>query len=90
MDLLKMHKRRSRLSEAAYIGLNIIFAVAILVLIRGSQSPWLALAVVLLSKWRTLAVRPRFWLANVIANMVDVTVGVSIVTLLFAAGDNLP
>ena len=90
MDLLKMHKRRSRLSEAAYIGLNIIFAVAILVLIRGSQSPWLALAVVLLSKWRTLAVRPRFWFANLVANMVDVTVGVSVVTLLFAAGDNLP
>lgn len=90
MDLLKMHKRRSRLSEVAYIGLNIAFAVVLLVLIRESQSPWLALVIVLLSKWRTLAVRPRFWLANIVANTVDVTVGISVVTLLYAADNNLP
>ena len=90
MDLLKMHKRRSRLSEIAYIGLNIAFAIALLVLIRGSQSAWLALGLVILSKWRTLAVRPRFWLANVIANTVDVTVGVSMVVMLYAADNNFP
>lgn len=90
MDLLKMHKRRSRLSEIAYIALNVVFAVALLLLIHGSQSPWLALVIVLLSKWRTLAVRPRFWLANIVANLVDVTVGVSIVVLLYAVDGNLP
>ena len=90
MDLLKMHKRRSRLSEIAYIGLNVAFAVVLLVLIRGSQSPWLALVIVLLSKWRTLAVRPRFWFANIVANLVDVTVGLSIVVLLYAADNSLP
>lgn len=90
MDLLKMHKRRSRLSEIAYLGLNVIFAIVLLVLIRGSQSPWLAFVVVLLSKWRTLAVRPRFWLANIVANLVDVTVGVSMVVLLYAADNSLP
>ena len=90
MDLLKTHKRRSRLSEFAYIALNVAFAVALLLLIRGSQSPWLALTVVLLSKWRTFAVRPRFWFANIVANLVDVTVGVSIVALLYAADGSLP
>ena len=90
MDLLKMHKRRSRWSEIAYIGLNVAFAVVLLLLIRSSQSPWLALVVVLLSKWRTLAVRPRFWFANIIANLVDVTVGLSMVVLLYAADNSLP
>lgn len=40
---------------------------------------WLPLLVVLLSKWRIFAVRPRFWSANLRANAVDIIVGVSTV-----------
>lgn len=86
MDLLKMHKRRSRLSEVAYVGLNVALAVAVFAIVYAAHSPWIAIAVVLLSKWRVLAVRPRFWFANLIANMVDIIVGVSAVVLLVAAG----
>ncbi len=85
MDLLKMHKRRSRLSEAVYIILNIALAVTLLVLVRASQTPWLAFVVIILSKWRALAVRPRFWFPNLVANMVDIIVGVSVVILLYSA-----
>ena len=85
MDFLKAHKRRSRWSEALYIALNIGLAVVLLFIVRTTQSPWLAVAVMLLSKWRALAVRPRFWFANLIANMVDIIVGVSTVVLLYAA-----
>lgn len=85
MDLLKAHKRRSRLSEAAYISLNVGLAAAVLVIVLVGQSPWLAIAVVLLSKWRALAVRPRFWFANLVANMVDIIVGISTVILLYGA-----
>jgi hypothetical protein len=85
MDLLKSHKRRSRLSEAAYIALNIGLAIALFVIVRAVQTPWLALLIVLLSKWRALAVRPRFWFANLVANMVDIIVGISVVVLLYAA-----
>jgi hypothetical protein len=89
MDLLKSHKRRTRLSEAAYVLLNIGFAIALLVTVLYIQSPWLALLIVLLSKWRTLAVRPRFWFVNLVANMVDIIVGVSTVGLLYAASGEL-
>lgn len=89
MDLLKSHKRRTRLSEAAYVLLNIGFAVALLISVLLIQSPWLSLLIVLLSKWRALAVRPRFWFANLVANMVDIIVGVSTVTLLYAASGSL-
>lgn len=42
----------------------------------------LAVAVVLLSKWRMFAVRPRYWLANILANGVDILVGISIVAFM--------
>lgn len=43
---------------------------------------FLAYLVVVLSKWRMFAVKPRFWLANVRANSVDVVVGLSFVTFM--------
>jgi hypothetical protein len=41
---------------------------------------------VLLSKWRVLAVRPRYWFANLQSNLIDIIVGLSVVVLLYAAG----
>ncbi len=85
MDLLKSHKRRSRLSDILYIILNLGLAIALLVVVRYVQTPWLAIGLVLLSKWRALAVKPRFWFANLVANMVDIIVGISVVMLMYAA-----
>ena len=85
MDLLKAHKRRSRVSESAYVALNLGLAATLLVIVLAVQSPWLAIAIVLLSKWRTFAVRPRFWFANLVANMVDIVVGISTVILMYGA-----
>lgn len=85
MDLIKSHTRRTKLSEAAYVVLNVGLALALLITALLIQSPWLSLLIVILSKWRALAVRPRFWFANLVANMVDVIVGVSVVGLLYAA-----
>lgn len=89
MDLLKSHRRRSRLSESAYIILNVGLAVTLFLVAMSGLSVWLAIAAVLLSKWRAFAVRPRFWFANLIANMVDIIVGLSVVTLLYAASGSL-
>lgn len=89
MEFLKSSKRRSLFSESVYIGLNIAFAVAILVIVLAIESPLLAFALVLLSKWRILAVRPRYWFANIQANLVDLIVSVSIIVLLYAAGGAL-
>ena len=89
MDLLKSHKRRSRLSESAYVALNVGLAATLLIVVLAVQSPWLAFAIIILSKWRTLAVRPRFWYANIVANMVDIIVGISTVILLYGASGSL-
>src|SRR5919202_4987413 len=85
MEFLKLSKKRTLFSEFVYIGLNIALAVAVLVIVWAVESPWAALALVLLSKWRILAVRPRYWFANIQANMVDIIVNISIVILLYAA-----
>jgi hypothetical protein len=82
MEFLKSSKRRTLVSELVYIILNIGLAAAVLVSILVTQSPLLAIAIVLLSKWRVFAVRPRFWVANVKANLVDVIVGVSLAVLI--------
>lgn len=83
MELLKSVRRRSNLSEVLYIGFNIAFALAVLLLTIAFSSPWVAYALVLLSKWRVFAVRPRFWFANIQTNLLDVLVGLSVVTLIW-------
>lgn len=42
----------------------------------------LAVAVVLLSKWRMFAVKPRFWVANVRANAVDIIIGLATIVFM--------
>ncbi|CAN5415652.1 hypothetical protein BH10PAT4_BH10PAT4_4550 [soil metagenome] len=84
MELLKIVRRRSFLSEVVYTVLNIALAVGVVLVIQATQSPWLAIGLVILSKWRVLAVRPRYWFANVQANLVDFIVSLSVVAFLYS------
>ncbi|MBH1980861.1 hypothetical protein I8H89_05075 [Candidatus Saccharibacteria bacterium] len=85
MEFLKASRRKSLLSEMLHAVLNIALATAIFVLVFVGSTP-LALALVLVSKWRILAVRPRYWWANILANIVDLAVSLSTVVLLYLAG----
>ena len=87
MEFLKSSKRRSVISELVYVALNVGLAVAVLAVVWAIESPLPAFGLVLLSKWRVLAVRPRYWFANVQANLVDLIVSVSVVVLLYAASE---
>jgi hypothetical protein len=49
----------------------------------------IALAVVLLSKWRIFAVHPRHWLAHIRTNSVDLIVGLSILTFMIVANGSM-
>lgn len=86
MEFLKSSKRRSLISELVYIALNVAFAVSLLVILLAVESPLPAFALVLLSKWRILAVRPRYWFVNILTNLVDIIVSLSIVILIYSAG----
>ena len=84
MEFLKIVRRRSFLSEVVYTVLNIALAVAIVVIIQATQSPWLAIVLVIISKWRVLAVRPRYWFVNVQANLVDFIVSLSLIVFMYS------
>ncbi|HEX5744107.1 MAG TPA: hypothetical protein VFX84_01510 [Candidatus Saccharimonadales bacterium] len=58
--------------------LLLVLPAAVFVLIRLNLDI-VAAVIVVLSKWRMFAVRPRFWAVNVRANAVDLMVGLSIV-----------
>lgn len=91
MELIKFAARRSRWSDVVYILLNIAYAGALFVLVSpGIDLPYLAYILVLLSKWRVIAVRPRFWFANLQANFVDFMVGISVVTLMLITAASTP
>lgn len=84
MDFLKPSKRRSFLSEAVYLALNVGLAIVLLLVVLATESILPAIAIFLLSKWRVFAVRPRYWFANIQTNLVDSIVGISFIILLYA------
>lgn len=84
MEFLKIvKKRRSLFNELLYIALNIGMAIAILIIIKVTGSIFPAFILVLLSKWRVLAVRTRFWAANIQANLVSLIVDFSYIIILY-------
>jgi hypothetical protein len=92
MEFLKIVRRRSFLSEVVYTALNIALAIAVVLVIRATETPWPAIGLVLLSKWRVLAVRPRYWFVNIQANLVDFIVSIGLVIFLYTTyvGDAVP
>lgn len=85
MELIKSAVRRSRLSDVVYVVLNLAFAGLLFSLTTLFDPPIVAYLLVVLSKWRVFAVRPRFWFANLQTNVVDLLVGLSFVTLIWLA-----
>jgi len=65
-------------SHIFYLGFNLLLPVLAYVLVRIDFVA-IAIVLILLSKWRMFAVRPRYWIANLIGNGVDIMVAVSLV-----------
>src|SRR5690349_2077062 len=65
-------------SHVAHIGLNIGLPLAAYILVR-TDFVAIAILLILISKWRMFAVQSRYWVANLIANGVDLTVGIALV-----------
>ena len=86
MDFIRISKKHSFWGNIAHIFLNIVLAVIVWLSIYITKTPWIAILLVFVSKWRTFAVRPRFWLANVKSNLVDLIFSLSIVILMFSTG----
>lgn len=68
-------------SHYFHLGLTSFLPAIIFVLIRMGFAQ-VAVLLILLSKWRMFVVRPRYWVANIAANAVDIIVGLSIVVFM--------
>ncbi|MBA2278959.1 hypothetical protein H0V99_00770 [Candidatus Saccharibacteria bacterium] len=77
-------KPKNGFSQFIHWALVSIIPLLLFVLVRLSIVP-LAYIVVLLSKWRMFAVRPRHWPANIRANSIDIIVGLSFVVFIAQA-----
>jgi len=87
-DFIMLRKGRNVLSSIVHVGLNIALAVVSTALTVISGNCVFAILLVILSKWRVIAVRPRYWWINIKSNLVDFIVGVSLALLVSVAGSN--
>ena len=90
-DYILIRKSRNVISSILHVVLNILLGIGsvAITVITGS---WIIGAIlVLISKWRIFAVRPRYWLINIKSNLVDLIVGLSFVFITYCSGtDWLP
>ncbi len=86
--LIAKIKPANGFSKVVYVFFNVLLPLMVFALVR-TDFVQLALAIILLSKWRMFAVRPRFWPANVRANAVDIIVSVSLLIFMVNSGSQL-
>lgn len=68
-------------SSGLHLLFTILLPILVYIFVRINLVP-VAVSLILLSKWRVLAVRPRHWMAYIRANAVDIAVGISIVVFM--------
>lgn len=71
-------KPASGFSHFIHLAFNVFLPIIAYVLVR-IEFVGLAILLILLSKWRIFAVRPRYWLVNIASNGIDILVGISLV-----------
>ncbi len=86
---MKLQRRQTKKPVGGYAKfLHILLVITLpllaYVLVRLDFS-WIAILLVLLSKWRMFAVKSRHWPANIRANAVDILVGLSFVMFMIIA-----
>lgn len=88
-DFVALRRGRNVLSSILHIILNIALAVASILITWVTKSPLIGLTLVLISKWRMFAVRPRYLELNLKSNLVDIIVGCSFVVIAYCSGSVL-
>ncbi len=83
--ILHKIKPAGGLSSLLHIGFRLAIPLIVFILIRLEFTIWLPILVVMLSKWRIFAVRPRFWPTIIRANSVDIMVGVATVIFMVSS-----
>lgn len=85
---LRKIQPKTGFAGALHLAFTILLPILLYVFVR-IDLPQLAIATIILSKWRMFAVRPRYWLANIQANSVDIIVGLSAAIFMLQAGSQI-
>lgn len=78
-------KPKNGLAHVFHLILTILLPILVYVMVRIHFAQ-IALLLILLSKWRMFAVKPRHWPANIRANAIDIIFGVSILIFMMQSG----
>ncbi len=87
-DYVLIRRSRNIISSILHVLLNILLGVGSIFITVITGSWILGAFLVLISKWRIFAVRPRYWLVNILSSLVDLSVGISFVLIAFCSGTN--
>ncbi len=87
-DYIFFRKSRNALSSFLHILLNLLLGIGSIILTTVTGSWIVGFVLVIISKWRTFAVRPRYLFLNLKSNLVDFIIGFSCILLTFYAGVN--
>ncbi|MBR3233961.1 hypothetical protein IKG12_03880 [Candidatus Saccharibacteria bacterium] len=85
-DYVLARKSRNIISSILHVILNILLGVGSIVITFITRSWIPGVSLVLISKWRIFAVRPRYWGINILSSLVDLIVGVSFVIIAYCSG----
>lgn len=88
-DYILIRKSRNILSTILHAVLNILLGVGSVLLTTITGSFILGFLLVIVSKWRIFAVRPRYWLLNIKSSLVDLIAGFSFVLIAYCSGTAL-
>ncbi len=85
-DYVLIRKSRNIISSILHVLLNILLGVGSIAATVVTGSWIIGMSLVLISKWRVFAVRPRYWGLNIMSSLVDLIVGASFVLIAFCSG----
>lgn len=86
IEFIKLARRRGVVADIIHTVINVAFAAVAIFLTVVFDTPWPAIALVILSKWRVVAVRPRYWWTNFLSSLPDLIFGVGLVVISWSAG----
>lgn len=84
MNRIRRKKTIVSRGKVAHAALNIALVLAVALLVSTGLTP-VAILLVVLSKWRVMAVQPHHWLVNLRSNSPDLIVGLSFVVFMSQA-----
>ncbi|MCL2037917.1 hypothetical protein FWG95_02855 [Candidatus Saccharibacteria bacterium] len=87
VEWIRLARKRGLWADVLHAVFNLLFATLVVATVMFfPDTPWPALLLVLLSKWRVLAVRPRYWWNNILSSLPDLVMGLGMVVLMWQAG----